>query len=127
MKKYIFTLLMINCLSTYSQSVYITKFKSQADITICIVDYKSQADILVYKTSCRAESKHNDGLWFFTKNKTSANLKVYITTMQSIADLKVYYVHHKSQAAWKNKTKINLIKKQDFIIILMLRKPLNLW
>ena len=74
-----------------------------------MVAYKSQADLLVYKVDYKSQAKGNSGLWFFTNNKSEADVKVFFVDYKSQADLKIFFVDYKSQAGWNKKGQKHLL------------------
>ena len=78
----VFFLILITKIS-YSQKVYITEYKHQADWTIYITDHKHLADDLVYQVKYPNEV---------------GNGRIYITEYKHQADIKIYFVDYKHQA-----------------------------
>ena len=50
------------CNNSFSQKIYSTKYKSQADINVFVTEYKSQADLLVFRVDYISQAKQNNGL-----------------------------------------------------------------
>lgn len=109
--RFILTLLCLVCLKAfgYSQHFYVSKYKSEADLTVYIVDYASQADLKVYITKYKSEAKGNKGWWYFVPYKSNADKKIYFVQHKSQADLLIYKVPHKSRAGWVKKNKMHLL------------------
>ena len=59
--------------NSYSQKIYSTKYKSQADINVFVTEFKSQADLLVYRVDYISQAKQNIGLWFFVEYESYPN------------------------------------------------------
>jgi hypothetical protein len=104
MKRLIIILVIVcSAISVFSQKVYVTEWKSEADKKVYITEWKSEADMFVYKTSWKSEAKPDSGFWYYTEWKSEADWKIYFTTWKSEADIKVYFTEWKSEAGWKKK------------------------
>jgi hypothetical protein len=79
--------------------VYITNYKSEADLIIYITNYKSEADLLFYMTEWKSEN--NCGLFYLTQYKSEADVIIYYTNYKSEADLLIYKTDYKSEAGVK--------------------------
>lgn len=80
-----------------AQTVFVTKYKSEADVVLHEVQYRSRADIIIYKTEYRVEADAERG-WFET-DRSDADWTVYWTPYASEADCKVYFAEYKNQAS----------------------------
>ena len=89
-------------MSTYimAGTIYESKTKSSS-IKVYLVKTKSQADLSVYIAKHKIEAKGKDEIWYYVKNRSSANAVICFVTSRSQADIKVYIVSSKSQAGWK--------------------------
>lgn len=94
----------------YAQVVYVTEYKSDADVVVYITDYKSDADLVVYKANYKSDASGNRGVWYFTKYKSDADVVVYFTEYKSDADLIIYFSDYKSDAGWRNPSKRYLLE-----------------
>lgn len=88
MKAYLLFTLLISC-CLYSQKVYITQNKNEADYKIFIAKDKSNADWVIMKTTWKNQAKN--GKWFFTEWKNEADIIVYISKDKYEADKIVYF------------------------------------
>ena len=57
--------------------------------------------MFVYETSNRSEAKPYSGMWYWTKNRSEADWKIYFTKNRSEADLKIYITKNRSEAGPK--------------------------
>ena len=71
----VLALLLISTIA-FSQKIYITDYKHQADITIYIAQYKHQADDWVYQVKYPHEA--TNGKIYITKYPHQADIKIYI-------------------------------------------------
>lgn len=84
-----------------SQTVYISEWKSEADLVVYVSEWKSDADLVVYKTEWKSEAEDDSGIWYFTEWKSEADLIIFFTDWKSEADAVIYYTDWKSEAGWK--------------------------
>ena len=70
--------------NSFSQKIYSTKYKSQADIDVFVTQFKSQADLLVYKVEYISQAKQNIGLWYFVDNESRSNKKIFFSDRKVI-------------------------------------------
>ena len=92
-----FALFVSCCL--YSQKIYITQNKNEADYKIFIAKDKSNADWVVMKTTSKNQAKI--GRWFFTNWKNEADIIVYISKDKSDADKIVYFTEWTTDVKFK--------------------------
>ena len=93
----------------YSQAVFSTDYKSQAEVKVYVVDYASQADLKVFKVDYPSLARGNKGLWYFVEYKSQSDKTIFFVEYPSQADLLIYFVDYKSQAGWKNNSLIHLM------------------
>lgn len=90
MKKIIYILILLVSTLSYSQVIFETDTKSQADYIVYVEgSFKSKADWVVLKTSWKNDAK--DGKWYFTEWGSGADIKIFITDYRSEADKIVFY------------------------------------
>lgn len=79
--KFILTALCVICIvaAVNAQKVFVTKYKSEADIVVYISTYKSEADLVVYETTYKSDAKGCSGIWYYTKYKSEADIKIWFT------------------------------------------------
>ena len=99
---FIFCCISINL---FSQKIYITEWKSEADKKVFVSEWKSEANMLVYETKWKSEAVPDSGLWYYTEWKSEADWKVYFTKWKSEADIIIFYTEWKSEAGWKKQVK----------------------
>ena len=63
--------------NSFSQKIYSTKYKSQADINVFVTEFKSQADLLVFRVDYISQAKQNNGLWFFVDYESRSDKKFF--------------------------------------------------
>jgi len=90
-----------------AQSVFSTKYESQAEVKVFVVDFESQADLLVCKVKYSSQAIGNEGLWFFEEYSSKADKKIFFVSYASQADVKIFFVEYESKAGWKNKELIH--------------------
>lgn len=79
----------------YSQKVYYTKFKNDADLVIYITKDKSKADLIIKKVSHSYEVK--PGFWKEVKLKADADLIVFISDRNTTDVKKVYFTKYNDE------------------------------
>ena len=101
---FFFILIGLN-LNAYSQIVY--KENTFPDVKIYEVTADIFADVVVYKApnSIYTGINKNTGVWYFTDNPATANIKVGYVSDGIFADLKVYYTTSHIFAHWNNEEK----------------------
>jgi hypothetical protein len=75
----------------YSQMVFQTVHRSQADFILFETRWLSDADLIIYKTESRREAKGEKGVWYFTKFRGEATVKVFFTKYRSEADFTIHF------------------------------------
>ena len=55
-----------------AQTVYSTKYKSDAQVKVYVVQYQSDADLIVYKAQYKSDAGDNNGVWYFTEYSSDA-------------------------------------------------------
>jgi len=82
---------------SFSQKIFETKVKSEANKIVFIVHDPVQADLRVYITSNKFEVKKDfdSGIWYFTTNEFDADYKVFFTKNIFEADIKVSFTLNK--------------------------------
>ena len=90
-----------------AQSVFSTKYESQAEVKVFVVDFESQADLLVCKVKYPSQAKGNEGLWFFEEYSSKADKKIFFVSYASQAEVKIFFIEYESKAGWKNKELIH--------------------
>ena len=95
MRNYIYIIAIFISSKIFSQKIYSTDYKSQADISVFVTDYESQSDLKVFKVDYQSQAKDNKGFWYFVD-------------YPSQADKKIFFVKYPSQAGWRNRSKIHL-------------------
>jgi len=74
----------------YSQTVYITNHKHEADYKVYFTNTKAYADRVVSITEYKYKAKNSNKYWYFVKSKYQADIKIYIVNHKSDANLIVY-------------------------------------
>lgn len=74
----------------YSQTVYITNYKYEADYKVYFTNTKAYADRVVNITEYKYKAKKSNKYWYFVKSKYQADIKIYIVNHKSDANLIVY-------------------------------------
>ena len=92
-------------LTLFSQQIYSTNYRSEADVKVYVTEYRSEADLFVYKCTYRSDAEGNKGMWYFTEYRSDAKKKIYFTEYKSEADVIVYFTEYRSEAGWRNKAK----------------------
>lgn len=75
---------------------------------VFVTKYKSDADVIVYKAVYEFDAKGNVGRWYFVDYEFESDKLVFFTKYRSLADVKVYYTPYKSHARWVNQKKREL-------------------
>ena len=86
--------------SVFTQKVYVTEWKSEADYLVYVTEWKSEANVIAYKTDWKSSAKPRSGIWYFTEWKSEADIKIYYTLWKSDADLIVYFTKWQTEARW---------------------------
>jgi len=74
-------------------TVYKEKSKSQADLRVYITCNKSEATHCIHKTELKSLSKNKKNIWYFTSNKSEADIRIYIVNEKSQADMIIFFVN----------------------------------
>lgn len=74
----------------FTQVVYVTSIKVQADYILYETNIRSESKEVVLISPTRSGT--GKGKWYFTKNRSEANLIVYFTNIKSEANRIVYFV-----------------------------------
>lgn len=88
-----------------AQQIYVTDWKSDANVIVYVTDWKSDADLIVFKTDWKSDASKNEGIWYFTDWKSDAKKQIYFTDWKSDANVIIYFTDWKSDAGWKNSSK----------------------
>ncbi len=107
--KYLLSFLLLIPISAFSQRVFSTSYRNQADVNIFVVDYENQCDLKVYKVDYANQANGNNGLWHFVDYANQADKKIFFTSYANQSDLKIYFVKYRNQAGWRNKSKQHLL------------------
>lgn len=83
----------------YSQKIFVTENKNEADYVIYVAKDKSNADWVVMKTTWKNQAKN--GRWFFTEWKNEADIIVYISEDKNEADKFVFYTEWTTDIKFK--------------------------
>lgn len=87
--KIILILSFTSCITPiYSQIVFETTYRSEADFILFETGWRADADFIIYKTESRGEARGREGNWYFTKYRGEAGIKIFFTKFRSKADLK---------------------------------------
>ena len=65
---------------------------------VYVTNYKSEADLVVYRCDYRSDANGNDGLWYFVKYKSDAKKRIYFVNYRSEADVVIYFTSYRSEA-----------------------------
>lgn len=86
--------------SLFSQKIFETKNKYEADKLVFISDNFYESDLKVYITSNKFETKKDldSGIWYFTKSWFEADYKIYFTKNKFEANLKISFTLNKFTA-----------------------------
>ncbi len=93
-------LIIVSAGSAFTQKVYVTEWKSEADYLVYVTEWKSEANVIAYKTKWKSSAKPRSGIWYFTEWKSEADIKIYYTRWKSEAALIVYFTQWQSEARW---------------------------
>ena len=66
---------------------------------VYVTNYKSEADLVVYRCDYRSDANGNDGLWYFVKKR------IDFVNYRSEADVVIYFTSYRSEAGWRDKSK----------------------
>jgi hypothetical protein len=86
--------------TAFSQKIYVTEWKSEADYLVYVTEWKSEANVIAYITKWKSNAKPRSGIWYFTEWKSEADIKIYYTSWKSEASLIVYFTKWQSEAQW---------------------------
>ena len=90
--KIIVILSIVSCKTPiFSQVVFQTVHRSQTEFILFETRWISDADLIIYKTERRREAKGEKGVWYFTKFRGEATVKVFFTKYRSEADFTIYF------------------------------------
>jgi len=107
MVKYIIIVItLILCETSYSQSVYITDLKLEADVMLyntCTIP-----DAYIYLTNKKLEGK-NTAFWHLTDQQSFAEYKIIFSKYPTSNTLNVCFVTNKYQARIRNERKYKAI------------------
>ena len=100
MKRVIIILLCIFPLFAFSQKMFLTSNKFDADLKVYVTNLSEKCELKVYVTTNQYEVKNelSSGVWVYTKNKYDADYIIYFTDFEYEADLKIYFVNTKQKA-----------------------------
>lgn len=96
-------------LNSFSQKVYSSNSKYDADVKVYVANSKYDADLWVYKVDSKYSTGNNEGWWFFTDSKYDADKKIWFSDSKYDADLIIYFVDSKYSAGWNKKEKQHLM------------------
>ena len=96
MRQYILLIAIVISNKLFSQKIFSTDYKSQADISVFVTDYESLSDLKVFKVNYQSQAKENKGFWYFVNYPFQA-------------DKKIYFVKYQSQAGWRQNSKKHLM------------------
>jgi hypothetical protein len=99
----LFALTVAMMLPASAQQVFVSKYKSEADIKVFVTKYKSEANLVVFVAEYKSEAKGIRGIWFYTKYKSDADWKVWFAKYKSEADIVVFFTKYKAEAGWRQK------------------------
>ena len=77
MRNYIYIIAIFISSKIFSQKIYSTDYKSQADISVFVTDYESQSDLKVFKVDYQSQAKDNKGFWYFVDYPSQADKKIF--------------------------------------------------
>ena len=103
----LFILFLISICS-YSQRVFKTYIKNEANVSVYVVNSEDLADLKVFDTQKRIQSKGNKGVWYFEDREKRAKKKVFFTDNINQSDIKIIFVDKKRKAGWLNNNKKHL-------------------
>ena len=92
-----------------AQSVYQTKFPSEASVRLIEVGTLSMADLVVYKVDSASAAGNNNGMWYFPAFPDSTSKRIFFVTDTPSADLKVYFTSSPGEAGWVNTSRMSLL------------------
>ena len=83
--------------TTQAQTIHVTNYQSQADITLYKTPYRSQADFLYWIAPYRSQANRQHNHWYMVDYPSQAEVKIWWTQYPSQATYKVYQVKYPSQ------------------------------
>ncbi len=98
------TLFSFISINLYSQKIFITENKNEADYIIFYNNQKTNSDWVIMKTTWKNQAKN--GIWFFTEWKNEADIKIFITQNKYEAD-KIVFV-----TVWSTDIKFDEVKSK---------------
>jgi|TARA_R110001592_G_scaffold12879_1_gene60529 hypothetical protein len=96
--------------STYAQAVYVTNYKSEADVIVYVTKYRGDADLVVYVAEYNYVANSSKARWFYVDSKFKSDKIIFFTEYRAQSDVKVYYTHYKNQSKWRNSEKFHLFQ-----------------
>ena len=105
---FILTLALFLSSPIQAQAVYVTKYKSEADVIVYVTKYRGDADLVVYVAEYNYVANSSRARWFYVDSKFKSDKIIFFTEYRAQADVKVYYTHYKNQSKWRNSEKFHL-------------------
>ena len=96
---FILIILFVN-VNIFSGTIYESSSGSGADVKIYLVKNRSEADLCVYVTSSQNSAKGKDHVWYYTNRGSQADIKIYFVSSRSQANVTVFIVKNESEAGW---------------------------
>ena len=107
---FILTLALFLPSSIQAQAIYVTEYKSEADVIVYKTKYRGDSDLVVYETKYISEATSSRARWFYVDSKFKSDKIIFFTEYRAQADVKVYYTHYKNQSKWRNSEKFHLFQ-----------------
>lgn len=87
-------------IKSYSQKVFYTSNKNEANYKIYITQKEYEADWIILKTNWIKNARR--GVWFEVNYKDEADLIVYVVNEKYLADKVVFFTEYESKIKFKD-------------------------
>lgn len=94
-------LLSVVASSSFAGNVYVSKINS-GNIKVYVTKFRSSADLVVYKTSVESQAEGHDEIWYLSDFQSNSTPIRYVDNAIN-ADIKVFFTDFVSEAGWEKK------------------------